>query len=149
MSCKYCTEYEDLPEHVLNHKFFGKVFDTSIQEDENGWHIELPSGNDIGIKFCPYCGRELLRTCKEYTDPEIEVVNETPECLSTIENNELTLHLKKNKNKKITEEDCEYDFELTPVPEEERTPDKAYYVNFKKKERCSGVINDDVQRTDD
>lgn len=132
MNCKYCTEHENLPEHVLNHKFFGEVFDANIQEGENGWHIELPSGNNIGIKFCPYCGRELLRTCKEYTDPEIEVVDETPECLSTIENNDLVLHIKRNK--KITEEDCKYDMELIPVPEEERTPDKAYYINFKKKE---------------
>jgi hypothetical protein len=61
MSCKYCTEYEDLPEHIINGEPVGKVFDTSISEDENGWHIELPSGNDIGIKFCPYCGRQLER----------------------------------------------------------------------------------------
>ena len=61
MSCKYCTEWEDLPEHVINGELVGKVFDTCIQEDENGlWHIELPSGLDIGIKFCPYCGRDLL-----------------------------------------------------------------------------------------
>jgi len=60
MGCKYCTEYEDLPEHIINGELIGKVFDTCIQEDENGlWHIELPSGFDIGIKFCPYCGREL------------------------------------------------------------------------------------------
>lgn len=61
MSCKYCTEYEDLPEHIINGESVGKVFDTCIQEDENGlWHIELSSGLDIGIKFCPYCGRNLL-----------------------------------------------------------------------------------------
>ena len=59
MSCKYCTEYEDLPEHIINGQTVGRVFDTCIQCDENGWHLEVPSGADIGIKFCPYCGREL------------------------------------------------------------------------------------------
>ena len=60
MGCKYCAEYEDLPEHIIKGKPVGRVFDTCIQEDENGWHLELPSGNDIGIKFCPYCGRDLV-----------------------------------------------------------------------------------------
>lgn len=61
MGCKYCTEYEDLPEHIINGEPVGKIFDTCIQPDEKGlWHIELPSSSpDIGIKFCPYCGREL------------------------------------------------------------------------------------------
>jgi hypothetical protein len=59
MSCKYCIEYEDLPEHIINDEPIGKVFDTCIQQDENGWHIEVPSGIDIGIRFCPYCGRKL------------------------------------------------------------------------------------------
>ena len=59
-TCKYCTEYADLPEHVIEGKPTGKVFDTCIQADETGWwHIELPSGNDIGIRYCPYCGRDL------------------------------------------------------------------------------------------
>ena len=62
--CKYCTEYEDLPEHVIDGETIGKVFDTCIQRDENGWHIELPSGNDIGIRYCPYCGRELYYATK-------------------------------------------------------------------------------------
>ena len=58
--CKYCEEYEDLPEHFINGKPAGKVFDTCIQTDENGrWHLEVPSGADIGIKFCPMCGRKL------------------------------------------------------------------------------------------
>ena len=58
--CKYCKEYEDLPEHFVNGKPAGKVFDTCIQTDENGrWHLEVPSGADIGIKFCPMCGRKL------------------------------------------------------------------------------------------
>ena len=57
--CKYCAEYEDLPEHVIDGNPVGKVFDTCIQRDKNGWHIELPFGNDIGIRYCPYCGREL------------------------------------------------------------------------------------------
>jgi hypothetical protein len=58
--CNFCTEYEDLPEHIINGKPVGKVFDTCIQADENGlWHLEVPYGADIGVKFCPYCGREL------------------------------------------------------------------------------------------
>ena len=61
MNCKYCTEYEELPEHIISGELVGKVFDSCIQTDEKGlWHIELPSGFDIGIKFCPYCGRELV-----------------------------------------------------------------------------------------
>ena len=59
--CKYCTEYEDLPEHIVNGESIGKVFDTDIDEDENGWHICLPSGVDIGIRFYPYCGRKLTK----------------------------------------------------------------------------------------
>ena len=58
--CEYCKEYEDLPEHFVNGKPVGRVFDTCIQTDENGrWHLEVPSGADIGIKFCPMCGRRL------------------------------------------------------------------------------------------
>lgn len=58
--CEYCEEYEDLPEHFVSGKPVGRVFDTCIQTDENGlWHIEVPSGSDIGIKFCPMCGRKL------------------------------------------------------------------------------------------
>ena len=58
--CKYCEEHVDLPEHFVSGKPVGRVFDTCIQTDENGrWHIELPSGVDIGIKFCPMCGRKL------------------------------------------------------------------------------------------
>lgn len=58
--CKYCEEYTDLPEHFINFKPVGRVFDTCIQTDESGrWHIEVPSGADIGIKFCPMCGRRL------------------------------------------------------------------------------------------
>ena len=58
--CKYCKEYEDLPEHFIDGKPVGRVFDTCIQTDESGrWHLEVPSGADIGIKFCPMCGRKL------------------------------------------------------------------------------------------
>ena len=58
--CKYCKEYEDLPEHFINGKPVGRVFDTCIQPNENGlWHLEVPCGADIGIRFCPMCGREL------------------------------------------------------------------------------------------
>ena len=64
--CKYCKEYEDLPEHFIDGKPVGRVFDTCIQTDENGrWHIEVPSGADIGIKFCPMCGRRLPKPTKE------------------------------------------------------------------------------------
>ncbi len=59
MGCIYCTEYEDLPEHIIHDKNIGRVFDTCIDFDENGWHIEVPSGADIGIRYCPYCGRKL------------------------------------------------------------------------------------------
>ena len=63
--CKYCKEYEDLPEHFIDGKPVGRVFDTCIQPDENGlWHLEVPYGADIGIQFCPMCGRELLRPQK-------------------------------------------------------------------------------------
>ena len=58
--CKYCKEYEDLPEHFIAGKPVGRVFDTCIQPNENGlWHLEAPCGADIGIKFCPMCGRRL------------------------------------------------------------------------------------------
>ena len=58
--CKYCKEYEDLPEHFIDGKPIGRVFDTCIQPNENGlWHIEVPCGADIGIRFCPMCGRGL------------------------------------------------------------------------------------------
>ena len=60
--CKYCKEYEDLPEHFIDGKPIGRVFDTCIQPNENGlWHIEVPCGADIGIRFCPMCGRKLPR----------------------------------------------------------------------------------------
>lgn len=58
--CKYCKEYEDLPEYFIDGKSIGRVFDTCIQPNENGlWHIEVPYGADIGIQFCPMCGRKL------------------------------------------------------------------------------------------
>ena len=58
--CKYCKEYEDLPEHFIDGKPIGRVFDTCIQPNENGlWHLEVPYGTDIGIRFCPMCGRRL------------------------------------------------------------------------------------------
>lgn len=63
--CEYCKEYEDLPEHFISGKPAGRVFDTCIQTDENGrWHLEVPSGTDIGIKFCPMCGRRLPQPSK-------------------------------------------------------------------------------------
>ena len=58
--CEYCEGYEDLPEHFVSGEPVGRVFDTCIQADENGrWHLEVPSRADIGIKFCPMCGRRL------------------------------------------------------------------------------------------
>ena len=63
--CKYCKEYEDLPEHFIDGEPVGRVFDTCIQPNENGlWHLEVPCGADIGIRFCPMCGRELLQPPK-------------------------------------------------------------------------------------
>ena len=72
MSCKYCTEFEDLPEHIINGKPVGKVFDTNIDKDENGWHICLSSIFVIVINFCPYCGRKLT----EDTTPSTHDVNQ-------------------------------------------------------------------------
>lgn len=58
--CKYCVDYEELPEHIVEGEPVGRIFDACIQTDEHGlWHIELPFGPDIGIKFCPFCGRLL------------------------------------------------------------------------------------------
>lgn len=58
--CEYCEGYENLPEHFISGRPVGRVFDTCIQTDESGlWHIELPSGADIGVRFCPMCGRRL------------------------------------------------------------------------------------------
>ena len=58
--CKYCKEYEDLPENFIDGEPVGRVFDTCIKPNENGlWHIEVPCGADIGIRFCPMCGRRL------------------------------------------------------------------------------------------
>ena len=63
--CKYCKEYEDLPEHFIDSKPVGRVFDTCIQPNKNGlWHLEAPCGADIGIRFCPMCGRELPKQTK-------------------------------------------------------------------------------------
>lgn len=58
--CKYCREFEDLPEHYTNGEYIGRIFDTCIQNGDKGWHIELPSSPDIGIRFCPFCGTELM-----------------------------------------------------------------------------------------
>ena len=67
--CKYCKEYEDLPEHFIDSKPVGRVFDTCIQRNENGlWHLEVPYGVDIGIRFCPMCGGELLQQPAEEND---------------------------------------------------------------------------------
>lgn len=66
--CKYCKEYEDLPEHFIDGEPVGRVFDTCIQRNENGlWHLEVPYGVDIGIRFCPMCGREL-HSCRKEND---------------------------------------------------------------------------------
>ena len=63
--CEYCKEYEDLPEHFIDGEPVGRVFDTSIQPNENGlWHLEVPCSADIGIRFCPMCGRELPKPTK-------------------------------------------------------------------------------------
>ena len=55
--CKYCREYEDLPEHFID--------GNPVERNENGlWHLEVPCGADIGIRFCPMCGRELPQPSK-------------------------------------------------------------------------------------
>lgn len=58
--CKYCCEFEELPEHITD-GVIGRVFDTCIDYDENGYHICLPSGADIGIRYCPYCSKDLYQ----------------------------------------------------------------------------------------
>lgn len=58
--CKYCEDYEDLPEHFVGGNPVGRVFDTCIQTDKDGlWHLEVPYNAGIGIRFCPMCGRKL------------------------------------------------------------------------------------------
>lgn len=65
VGCKYCEEYADLPEHFVDGKPVGRVFDTCIQHDGVSWHLEPASGCDIGIMFCPMCGRLLPEPPKE------------------------------------------------------------------------------------
>lgn len=65
VGCKYCEEYEDLPEHCVDGMPVGRVFDTCIQHDGVSWHLEPASGCDIGIMFCPMCGRLLPEPPKE------------------------------------------------------------------------------------
>lgn len=65
LGCKYCAEYADLPEHFGNGNPVGRVFDTCIQHDGGSWHLEPTSGCDIGIKYCPMCGRLLPEPPKE------------------------------------------------------------------------------------
>ena len=51
--CKYCKEYEDLPEHFIDSKPVGRVFDTCIQPNENGfWLID----GTISILIGMLCG---------------------------------------------------------------------------------------------
>lgn len=58
--CKYCEDYEDLPEHFVGGNPVGRVFDTTIQTDKDGlWHLEVPYNAGVGIRFCPMCGRKL------------------------------------------------------------------------------------------
>ena len=57
MGCKYCTEYEDLPEHVIDGRPVGKVFDTCIQRDENGTALKDEKGNNI---------TETVQNCEFY-----------------------------------------------------------------------------------
>lgn len=59
MACKYCTTSEDLPEHFIDGEPIGRVFDTCIELDTHGWHIQLPNDPDVGILYCPMCGRKL------------------------------------------------------------------------------------------
>lgn len=59
--CAWCRQYEDLPEHVIDGTPIGRIFDTSIGEDANGFHLELPHNPDTGISFCPICGAPLTQ----------------------------------------------------------------------------------------
>lgn len=61
--CKYCDPniMKELPEeHMLETEFYGRWFDTCIDEHEDGFYIETTRGIDIPINYCPYCGENLL-----------------------------------------------------------------------------------------
>ena len=61
--CKYCDPniMEELPEeHMLDTEFYGRRFDTCIDEHADGFYIETPRF-DIPINYCPYCGENLLK----------------------------------------------------------------------------------------
>lgn len=58
--CEHCTKYSYLLEHLESGESTGRVFDNCFECDESGWHVVRPWSFDLGIKFCPYCGRELL-----------------------------------------------------------------------------------------
>ena len=64
--CKYCNDFEDLPEGWIDGKPVGKVFDTSLDcykseiTGKFGWFISI-DGRDVGILYCPFCGRTLPR----------------------------------------------------------------------------------------
>lgn len=68
--CKFCVEHEDFPEDWWEDMPVGKVFDTSIVyckgeiTKEFAWFLEV--GNiDIGIRYCPFCGRKLNKKTEE------------------------------------------------------------------------------------
>ena len=73
--CEYCGDYKSLPEHVVNGEVIGKVFDACICEDQNGWHIELPHAPDIGIQYCPICGRPLTDEAWDMLENRLEENN--------------------------------------------------------------------------
>ena len=67
--CKYCKEYEDLPEHFIDGKPVGRVFDTCIQRNENGlWHL----GGKTERLYSPW-----IPVCNSWRIP-LEVCGKTP-----------------------------------------------------------------------
>lgn len=73
--CEYCGDYKSLPEHVVNGEVIGKVFDACIDKNQNGWHIELPHAPDIGIQYCPICGRPLTDEAWDMLENRLEENN--------------------------------------------------------------------------
>ena len=66
--CKYCKEYEDLPEHFIDGKYVGRVFDTCIQTNENGFLLAMqttypPASGSLSLTEI-HCGTVTPRSTK-------------------------------------------------------------------------------------
>ncbi|MDO4552711.1 MAG: hypothetical protein Q4C22_04155, partial [Bacillota bacterium] len=57
--CVYCKQGHDLPEHMINGEPNGRIYDVCIDAWDGNWYIEQTNGVDIGIQYCPICGRKL------------------------------------------------------------------------------------------